>query len=90
MIKCDECPRSKDTYPGKLDKDGYHFYICGMSGNIVYPVPHRIKRATGSGYINLGVSSCGLYETVEEALEHMTEPEIRRWRARNDDIVEPT
>ena len=82
MIKCDECPRCNDAYPGKLDKDGYHFHICGMTGNIVYTIPHRIKRATGSGYINCSISSCGLYQTVEEALSHMTESEIRRWKER--------
>ena len=80
MLKCDECPRCNDTYPGTVDKDGYHFHICGMSGNIVYPTSHRIKRATGSGYINCGVDSCGLYESVEDALAHMTESQIRRWK----------
>lgn len=43
MIKCDTCPRCKDTYPGKVDADGYHFHICGMSGNIVYTIPHKIS-----------------------------------------------
>lgn len=80
MIKCDVCPRCTDPYPGKLDGDGYHFCICGMSGNIVYTTPHRIKRYNGKGYINLGVSSCALYESIEDALAHMTESEIRRWR----------
>lgn len=79
MIKCDTCPRCKDKYPGKLDRDGYHFHICGMSGNIVYTVPRRIRRLSGRGYINCGVSSCGLYETVEDALKSMTETERRRW-----------
>lgn len=84
MIRCDTCPRYNDTYPGKLDSDGYHFGICGMSGNKVYAIPHKIKRYNGNGYINCGVDSCGLYGTVEDALNHMTEPEIRRWRARNE------
>ena len=82
MIKCDTCPRCKDTYPGKLDADGYHFHICNMSGNIVYTIPHRMKRYSGNGYINLGVSSCGIYETIDDALKDMTESEIRRWRER--------
>ena len=87
-IRCDECPRCKDTYPGRLDNDGYHFHICGMCGNIVYTIPHKIKRYNGHGYISLGISSCGIYETVEDALKDMTEPERRRWeekqRERNE------
>lgn len=80
MVKCIDCPRCKDTYPGKLDKDGYHFYICGMSGNIVYKEPHKIRRASGKGYLSFGYGSCGLYDTVDDALKQMTEPEIRRWK----------
>lgn len=80
FIKCDTCPRCKDKYPGKVDDDGYHFHVCGMGGNKVYTIPHRIKRYSGKGYINLGISSCGLYETVEDALKDMTEGEIQRWR----------
>lgn len=91
MIKCDTCPRCKDTYPGKLDRDGYHYHICGMSGNIVYTIPHKIKRASGRGYINCGISSCGLYETIEDALKSMTESERRRWeqeqKRKGEDIV---
>lgn len=79
MIKCDTCPRCKDSYPGKLDSNGYLFYICGMGGNIVYKEPHKIKRYKGKGYIDLGISSCGLYETIEDALKHMTESERRRY-----------
>ena len=71
MIKCDTCPRCKDTYTGKVDADGYHFYICGMSGNMVYKEPHKIKRHNGKGYINCGISGCGLYETVDDAIEAM-------------------
>ena len=54
MVKCIDCPRCKDKYPGKLDKDGYHFYICGMSGNIVYKEPHKFRRACGKGYLPFG------------------------------------
>lgn len=79
MIKCDTCPRCKDVYPGKLDSSGYHFYICGLTGNIVYKKPHRIARYNGKGYIQKGISSCGLYETIEDALKHMTESERRRY-----------
>lgn len=80
-IKCDTCPRCKDEYPGKLDRDGYHFYICGMSGNIVYKEYHEIRRIKGSGYIRCPVSGCGLYKSVEDALSDMTEPEIARYKA---------
>ena len=80
MIKCNTCPRCKDAYPGRLDADEYHFHICGMGGNIVYTTPHKIKRYNGNGYIHLGISSCGLYETVEDALKSMTESEIKRWK----------
>lgn len=83
MIKCDTCPRYKDSYPGKLDTDGYHFGICGLTGNKVYAIPHRIKRLAGSGYLNFGIGSCGLYDTVEDALAHMTEAEVRRWEESN-------
>lgn len=80
MLKCKDCPRCKDVYPGKLDLDGYHFCICGMSGNKIYPEPHKIKRASGSGYLTFGGGSCGIYNTVEDALKAMTESEIRRWQ----------
>ena len=56
MIKCDTCPRCKDTYPDKVDFDGNHFHI------------------------HYSISSCGLYESIEDALSHMTESEIRRWK----------
>ena len=86
MIKCDTCPRCKDIYPAdKVDSDGYHFCICGMSGNIVYAIPHKMKRYSGSGYIHCGIGSCGLYDTIEDALADMTEPEIRRWKERQND-----
>lgn len=80
-IQCDTCPRCKDTYPGQLDADGYHFYICGMSGNKVYKEPHQVKRISGSGYIHYTVSGCGLYKSIEDALSQMTESEIRRYKA---------
>lgn len=82
MIRCDTCPRCNDVYPGKLDRDGYHFCICGLTGNIVYTTPHKEKRYSGSGYIHFGISSCGLYETIEDALKHMTESECRRYFSR--------
>ena len=47
MIKCDTCPRCKDTYPDKVDFDGNHFHICGMSGNMVYTEPRKVKRQVG-------------------------------------------
>lgn len=77
MIKCDTCPRFNPNRG--TDKDGYPFGICGMSGNIVYAVPHKIKRLTGSGYLKFWVSSCGLYDSIEDALGHMTNAEVRRW-----------
>lgn len=79
-IKCDVCPRCKDTYPGKLDNDGYHFHICGMSGNKVYTIPHKFKKANGTGYIQCDISGCALYDSVDDALKDMTESEISRWR----------
>ena len=80
VIKCDTCPRYKDTYPGKVDRDGYHYGICGLTGNIVYAIPHKIKRVAGHGYIHCGIGSCGLYDSVEDALNHMTDVEVRRWK----------
>lgn len=47
---------------------------------MVYPEPRKVKKVCGSGYIHYGADSCGLYETVEQALAHMPEPEIRRWK----------
>ena len=79
-IGCDTCPRCKDIYPDKVDMWGYHYCICGMTGNIVYKIPHKIKKATGKGWLKLGIGGCGLYESVQRALADMTESEIRRWR----------
>lgn len=84
MIKCSECPRCEDPYPGKTDEDGYHFHICGMSGNIVYAAPHKMKRYSGHGYIHLGEGSCWIYETEEDVLRHMTRSEIERWKKRKE------
>lgn len=78
-IRCDTCPRCKDTYPGKLDNNGYHFYICGMGGNMVYKKPREVRRHSGGGYIHFPVSTCGLYDTIENALKDMTESERRRY-----------
>lgn len=81
MIKCSECPRCKDTYPDKKDYQGNHFHICGMSGNMVYTEPRREKRYNGKGRIKFSESSCGLYETFEDAFNAMTETEQKRYRA---------
>ena len=85
MIRCDTCPYCKDTYPGKTDSDGNHFCICGMTGNMVYTEPRRVKKWSGSGYLKYGISSCGIFETVDDALANMTEIERKRWRERNHD-----
>lgn len=79
MIKCDTCPRCKDTYPGKVNQAGVHFYICGMSGNIVYKQAWNERMCSGHGYYHHSVSGCGLYDTIEEALADMTESEKRRY-----------
>ena len=81
VIKCDTCPWSKDTYPGQLKHD-VPFRICGMSGNIVYPVPHKEKRYSGPGYIHFGISSCGIFETAEDVLAAMTDIERKRYKER--------
>lgn len=82
MIKCDTCPYCKDTYPDKLDADGNHFCICGMTGNMVYTQPRKVKRYSGPGYLRFGISSCGIFETVEDVLAHMTEIERKRYYER--------
>lgn len=78
-IKCDTCPYAKDKYPGKVDHAGNHFHICGMSGNMIYLEPRREKKYSGSGYIYFGITGCGLFESVDEALASMTEIERERW-----------
>ena len=82
MIRCDTCPRCKDIYPGKLDSFGNHFCICGMTGNMVYTEPRKEKRYSGAGWIQFDISSCGLFETVDEALASMTEIERQRYKER--------
>ena len=84
VIRCDTCPRCKDVYPDKRDRFGYHFYICGMTGNIVYKEPHKEKRYSGKGWIHYGISTCGIFETVEDVLKKMTESERRRYYARTE------
>lgn len=84
-LRCDECPRCVDKYPDRFDRDGYHFHICGMSGVMVYTIPRKERRYSGHGYIHFGVSGCGLYETVEDALRHMTQSEFERWKKRRID-----
>ena len=85
VIRCDTCPYCKDEYPGKVDAQGNHFHICGMTGNMVYTEPRREKRWSGPGYIKFGISGCGLFDTVDAALASMTEIERERWRARQHD-----
>jgi len=79
MIKCSECPRCKDSYPDKVDFFGNHFCICGMSGNMVYTKPRKEKRYNGKGYIHYPESSCGLYDTFDDAFYAMTRPAQKRW-----------
>ena len=81
-IKCDTCPYCKNTCMGKLDVHGNHFHICGMTGNMVYTEPRKEKRISGSGWIHYDISTCGLFETVDEALACMTEPERKRYYER--------
>ena len=82
MIRCDTCPYCKDSYPGKLDSYGNHFHICGMTGNMVYTKPRMEKRWSGPGHIKFGISSCGIFKTVEDVLAHMTEIERKRYYER--------
>ena len=80
MIKCSECPRCKDTYPGKLDAYGSHFCICSMSGNKVYTKPRKERRYDDRGWVNFSESSCGLYDTFDDAFESMTLAEQKQWK----------
>jgi len=82
MIRCDTCPYCKDSYPNSTDGQGNHFCICGMTGNMVYTEPRREKRWSGPGYIKFGISGCGLFDTVEDALASMTEIERQRYYER--------
>lgn len=79
MIKCSECPRCKDIYPDRTDYNGNHFSICGMTGNIVYTKPRRERKYSGRGWIKFSESSCGIYESFEDAFNAMTKTEQNRW-----------
>ena len=79
MIKCSECPRCKDVYPERVDHFGNHFYICGMSGNIVYKKPRREKKYSGKGYIHFSESSCGIYDTFEDVFNAMPKAAQKQW-----------
>ena len=79
MVRCDTCPYCKDTYPGKLDPQGNHFCICGMTGNMVYTAPRKKNRYSGAGWIRFNTSTCGLFDTVDEALASMTQIERQRY-----------
>lgn len=88
MIKCKDCPRCKDVYPPEtVDHNGNHFYICGMSGNIVYTYPRKEKRYNGKGYIKISESSCGLYQTFDDAFKAMSQAERLRWKAKNKEQI---
>lgn len=41
-----------------------------------------MSERSGSGWIHYGVSSCGLYETIDAALADMTESEKKRYYER--------
>lgn len=41
-----------------------------------------MSERSGSGWIHYDISSCGLFETVDEALARMTEPEKKRYYER--------
>lgn len=79
MIKCSECPRCNNLYLGVLDRNGNHFCICGMTGNKVYTTPRKEKKYNGKGWIKFSESSCGIYDTFEEAFKSMTKPEQMRY-----------
>jgi hypothetical protein len=49
---------------------------------MVYTKPRKEKRISGSGWIHYDISSCGLFETVDEAMARMTEPEKKRYYER--------
>lgn len=80
-IDCLECPHCK---PKSGYWHGVRYGICDNSGNVVYLEPRREKRIYGSGYIHYLVSSCGLYESVEDALKKMTHAAIRQWKERKE------
>lgn len=51
---------------------------------MVYTKPRKVKRYSGPGYLHFGVSSCGIFDTIEDVLQHMTESEIKRWREKQN------
>ena len=88
MINCSDCPRCKDVYPpDTVDHNGNHFCICGMSGNIVYTYPRKEKKYNGKGYIKISESSCGLYQTFDDAFKAMSQTERLRWKAKNKEQI---
>ena len=85
MINCSECPRCKDVYPADcVDHHGNHFCIWGMGGNIVYTYPRKERKYNNQGWIHFPESSCGLYNTFEDAFKAMTKPEQDRWKAKHE------
>lgn len=87
VIHCDICPYCKDLYPDRVDSDGNHYEICGMTGNMVYTEPGRIKRVSGHGWIHYGIGSCRLFVTVDQVLANMTEIERQRYYERTNQNV---
>lgn len=68
MIRCDTCPYCRNTYQtDKVDSDGNYYCICGMTGNMVYTYPRL------SGYLRFDISSCGIFDTIDDVLAHMNE-----------------
>ena len=49
---------------------------------MVYTQPRKVKRWSGPGYLHFGISSCGIFETMEDALASMTEIERKRYYER--------
>ena len=46
---------------------------------MVYTKPRKEKRYSGKGHIHFSESSCGIYETFEDAFNAMTEVKQKRW-----------
>jgi len=74
-LKCADCPRWYDPYPGRRDAYGNHAVICGMSGNAVYLEDRKERRYSGGGYMYFYAYGCNIYGSTEEALSAMSEPE---------------
>ena len=74
-LKCADCPRWYDPYPGRVDMYGNHPVICKMSGNAIYLESRRERKYNGSGYMYFEPSGCNIYGSPDEALQAMTEPE---------------